>query len=316
MKFSQFQAYKPKIFTNVTVFVCEDDFLVWESRPVWARILGGSWVFEKFQLKEFEQFDGARLMEEALTPSLFSQSRVILVSGAEKMSKARIADMSALQKVSESSLKVILICSDRAAESLEKVFPVIAIDPLTPAENTKWLIDRYGLTADVARYIVESAEPDLHVLHNEMEKLKTYVGEGRAIEIADVNASVLRAEKFGPFELDDAILAKDYKRAVDVVGAMLDEGMEPLVILARIIRVWRQLLIGKGMAGKGGARDVAAAAGVPAFKAAEFVAGCRKYPWHRLAAGFRHLLDADRALKTSAPSVEAYFDIMLWKLVA
>ena len=32
-------------------------------------------------------------------------------------------------------------------------------------------------------------------------------------------------------------------------------------------------------------------------------------------AGFRELLNADRAFKTSSPNVEAYFDVMLWKLM-
>ena len=61
--------------------------------------------------------------------------------------------------------------------------------------------------------------------------------------------------------------------------------------------------------------DVAAAAGVPAFKANSFAASCRKYGWPQLAGGFRELLAADRAFKTSSPNVEAYFDILLWKLV-
>jgi DNA polymerase III delta subunit len=96
---------------------------------------------------------------------------------------------------------------------------------------------------------------------------------------------------------------------------MLDEGEAPQLILSQIVRVWRQLFIGKGMSRKGSANDVAAAAGVPAFKASSFAASCKKYGWPQLAGGFRELLSADRAFKTSSPNVEAYFDILLWKLV-
>jgi DNA polymerase III subunit delta len=316
MKFSEFQKYVPKTDRNVFVFVCEDDLLVEESRDVWMRILPGNWVLEKLHSKEFEDMESSRLMDEALTPSLFSQSRALLIANAEKVSKRRIADLTALNEVPGSSLKVILICTNqRSAEGWMRAFPVIEIDPLRPAEVAKWLMDRYSVPADVARYVVENAGTELYPLHNEMEKLRTYVGEGRGIEIRDVDASLLRSEKFGAFELDDAILARDYKKAVHVLGAMLDEGMEPLPILARIVRVWRQLLIGKGLSGKQSARDVATAAGVPGFKAAEFAAGCRKYDWGQLASGFRDLLGADRAFKSSSPNVEAYFNIMLWKLV-
>ena len=68
--------------------------------------------------------------------------------------------------------------------------------------------------------------------------------------------------RFGPWELDDAILERDYRKAVSVVGAMLDDGVEPLLVLSKIVRVWRQLFIGKGLAGKRSANEVAAAAGV------------------------------------------------------
>jgi DNA polymerase III delta subunit len=130
-----------------------------------------------------------------------------------------------------------------------------------------------------------------------------------------VEASTLHVDRFGPWDLDDAILERDYRKAVSVVGAMLDDGVEPLLVLSKIVRVWRQLFIGKGLVGKRSANEVAAAAGVPPFKGATLAASCRKYGWPQLAGGFRELLNADRAFKSSSPNFEAYFDILLWKLV-
>jgi DNA polymerase III delta subunit len=316
MTFAEFKRYRPKADHNVFVFVCEDDFLVEESRAVWSGIFGPTWVFEKLHVKEFEEIEGGRLMDEALTPSLFSQSRVLLVANAEKVSKRRVEELAALQGVSNSSLKVILLFSGvKLGDSGVKTLPMVSIDPLKPAEVAKWLMERYAVSAEVARYVVESAGTELYPLHHEMEKLKMYVGGERTPDIRDVDASLLRAEKFGQWALADAILDRDYKKAVHVVGAMLDEGEAPQLILSQIVRVWRQLFIGKGMSRKGSANDVAAAAGVPAFKAGSFAASCKKYGWPQLAGGFRALLSADRAFKTSSPNVEAYFDILLWKLV-
>ena len=287
MTFADFQRRPPKGDHNVHVFVCEDDFLVEESRSVWAGIFGPNWVFEKLPVKEFEDIEGGRLMDEALTPSLFSQSRVLLVANAEKVTKKRAEDLTALQAVSNSSLKVILLCSSvKSVESWMKSLPVVAIDPLKSGDVARWLMERYGLSPEVARYVVENAGTELYPLHNEMEKLKTYLGGARPADLRDVDASLLRTEKFGPWELDDALLARDYNKAVHVVGAMLDEGEEPLRILAKIVRVWRQLFIGKGIAGKKSANEAAAAAGVPGFKAASFAGSCRKYGWPQLAGGF------------------------------
>ena len=316
MKFAEFQRYRPKSAQNVFVFVCEDDFLVEESRPVWQRIFGTSWVFEKYAAKEFEEVKASQLMDEALTPSLFTQSRALIITNAEKLTKVRIDDLTNLQTVPNSSLKVILATSSRKpVEGWSRLFPVIEIDPLKPGDVARWLIDRYQLDPQIARYLVDNVGIDLYQLHNEIEKLRTYVGEGRAIEPRDIDMLILRSEQYGPFELDDALLAHNYKKAVQVVGSMLDEGVEPLVLLARIARVWRQLFIGKALIGKQSAKDVAVAALVPTWKAADFAAACRKIEWKRLASGFRLLLSADRAFKSSTPDFEGYFDVMLWKLI-
>jgi DNA polymerase III subunit delta len=224
--------------------------------------------------------------------------------------------LSELQKVSNSSLKVVLVTTVRkSVEAWAQLFPIIEIDPFKPADVARWLMERYKLNSQIARYLVDNVGTDLYQLHNEIEKLRTYVGEGRPIEPRDVDVLILRSEQYGPFELDDAVLASNYKKAVQVIGAMLDEGVDPLIILARVARVWRQLFVGKALVGRQSAKDVAMAAMVPAWKAADFVTACRKFEWKRLASGFRLLLSADRAFKTSTPDSEGYFDVMLWKMI-
>jgi DNA polymerase-3 subunit delta len=176
-------------------------------------------------------------------------------------------------------------------------------------------VDRYKLTPPIAQYLIENVGTDLYQLHTEIKKLQTYVGDARPIEARDIDALILRSEQFGTFELDDAVLGRDYRKSVQVIGAMLGEGMEPLIILSRIVRVWRQLFIGKSLVGNRSAREVAAAAVVPSWKAADFATSCRKFEWKQLAGGFRLLLSADRAFKTSTPNPEAYFDFLLLKLI-
>ena len=315
MKFSEFRQYQPKPNQNVFVFMCADEFLIQESRSVWPSMFAGEWVLEKLPVKEFEEIESSRLSEDALTPSLFSSNRLIMVSNSEKLTKRRAEDLAALKDIPNSSLKVVLIVSGGKTPDIVRTFPTVEIDELKPAEAGRWLVDRYKVSPDIARYMVDNVGTELFPLHNEMEKLRTYVGDSRQIEIRDVDILILRSEQFGPFELDDAILARDYAKAVRVVGAMMEEGVEPLIVLSRIVRVWRQLFIGKGLAGKQSPRDVAAAAMVPAWKSADFITSCKKYDWKRLARGFRELLNADRAFKTSSPRPEAYLDVLLWKLM-
>ena len=315
MKFVEFQKLPPKPGSNVFAFACEDDFLVEESRPVWLRIFGGNWVFEKYSAKEFDEIPFERLMDEALTPSLFTQNRALIVANAEKLKKRRLEDLTALQSLPNSSLKVVLVAPElKSIAAWGKIFPVIEINELTPGDVARWLIDRYKFAPEIARYMVDNVGTDLYQLRTEIEKLQTYVGD-RAIEVRDVDVLILRSERFGPFELDDAVLAHDYRKSVQVIGVMLDEGVDPLLVLSRIVRVWRQLFVGKSLAETRSAKEVAVAAVVPLWKAAEFTASCRKFEWKQLVSGFRALLSADRALKNSTPNPEGYFDVMLWKLL-
>jgi DNA polymerase-3 subunit delta len=323
MKFSELKQYQPKQQYNVVVFVCEDDFLVEESRPAWQRIFAvhsaifQTAIIDKYAGKEFEEIPSTRIMDDALTPSLFGQARILLVTNSEKLTKGRIEDLGKLQDIANASLRIVLVTNTRkSADAWSKMFPIIEIDPLRPADVARWLVDRYKVTAEIARYLVDNAGADLYQLHNEIEKLRTYIGNARPIEAQDVDALILRSEQFGPFELDDAVLARDYKKAVQVIGAMLDEGVEPLIVLSRIVRVWRQLFIGKSVVGKKSAKEAAAAALVPVWKASDFAASCRKFEWKQLAGGFRLLMNADRAFKTSTPNPEGYFDVMLWKMLA
>ena len=254
-------------------------------------------------------------MDEALTPSLFSQSRALMVTNAEKLTKGRLGALSELHSVPNSSLKIVLVGTpSKAADGWSKGFPIVEIDPVRAADAARWLVDRFKVVPDVARYLVEAVGMDLCQLNTEMEKLQTYAGHARPVEIRDVDVLILRSEQYGPFELDDSVLARDYARSVRIVGTMLDDGMEPLLILSRIVRVWRQLFVGKGLTGKKSAKEVATIAGAPAWKAGDFVAACRKHEAARLAQGFRELLNADRAFKTSTDP-RIYFDVLLWKLI-
>jgi DNA polymerase III delta subunit len=315
MRFADLPQYLPKPNQNVFAFVCEDAFLVEESRPIWRNIFGGNWTLEKYTAREFEEISASRLTDEALSRSLFSQGRVLLVANAEKLTKGKVEDIDAVHAIPDSFLKIVMVLANRKSVDGSWRFPVVEIDSMKPPEVARWLVDRYRLAADIARYLVDNVGTDLYQLHTEIEKLQTYVGADRPVQARDVDIIILRSEQFGPFELDDAIVARNYKKAVTVVEAMLEDGVDSLLVLARIVRVWRQLFVVKGLADKKGARDIAMAAAVPAWKAADFVASCRKFEWKQLAEGFRELLYADRAFKTSSASPEVYFDVLLWKLI-
>jgi DNA polymerase-3 subunit delta len=315
MKFSEFRQYHPKETDNVFVFVCDDDFLIEESRAIWTGSFQGTWLPEKVHVKEFEEMELTQLLDDARTPSLFSQSRILFVMNSEKMSKGRIEGLSSFRGIPSSSLKLVLLFSSlRPSDDWIKNYPLVSIDSLKPADSVRWVMERYGIASDVARYLVENVGMELFLLHNEINKLETFAGKERKITIRDVDELILRSERYSPFDLDDAIFARNYKKTIQIAGAMLADGVEALPLLGRVLRIWRQIFIGKGLVSRRSPKDVAAGVGLPQFKAAEFAAGCKKYEWKEIASGFRVMLQLDQSLKSSSADVEASFEVMLWKL--
>ncbi len=313
MKFSEFLRKQPPK-ANLYMFVCEDDFLVDESQSVWARCFGGEWRFQKLPLKEFDTIPISDLMEWALTPPLFGPARALMVTGAGKLTRKRTTELEPLSAVEHSSLKIVFVLSSPPSRS-RPPFPLIQIDRLRPEDMVRWLSGRFGVTLEVARYLVDNLAPELLPLKQEVEKLQTYVGGARQVEIADVDQLIFRSEQYGPFELNDAFLAKDYPKSVRVLGAMVEEGVEPILILSKLVRVWRQIFIAKVLEGRSSPAEVAGAAGVPRWKAGQFVTACRTFDRGKVASGFEEFVRADQALKTSSPNPEYYFDVMLWKLI-
>lgn len=320
MKFSQFLKSNPDLDGHAFVFVCGDGLLVEESRPVWQRVFdrdraGGEWAFQHLTAKEFEALDARELMEEALSPPLFGPSRALMVTPAGKLTKKKMAVAKEIAALPSSSLKLVLVAESKRDAPRGAGLPAIEIDPLRPNDAARWLERRYRVNTDVAQYLVEVVGPELRVLAAEIEKLTAYVRGNRPLEVHDVDLLTVGTEQYSPFDLDDAILDGNAEKAVRVAGAMLEEGVEPLLILARVARIWRQLLTGKAAGGGGSPQDAAAAAGIPHWKASAFRSACDRFTWERIAEGFGALVRADERFKSTGAEKDLVLKLLLWSLI-
>ena len=314
MKFNELGRIGP-IREHVIVFVCEDDLLAEEARPVFADAFGGEWVFERLTLREFEALDGRELVERALSPPLFGPARALIVAEAGKVTKKKLEVLEEVAALEASSLKIILGSSARKLPRSLSGFRSIVVDPLRPGDAVRWLRQRYEVRPEVAQYLVDALGSELRPLSAEMEKLMAYVREARPVEIRDVDSLTLRSEQFSPFDLDDAVMEGDYRKAVRIADAMVEEGLQPLVVLARVARVWRQLFVGKVLSGSRPGREIAAAAGVPHWKAQALLRGCQRVSAALLANGFGLLLEADQTLKSAPTDKVLVLDLLLWRLL-
>lgn len=317
MNFRKFRLESNLLSEHIFIFVCEDDFLVEESKNVWAESFEGSWIIDNLSGKQLDSIEFSQLMSWASASSLFGESRVLMVSDAGKISKKRLTDLVQIKDLKDSSLKVVLcVKGRRPLQGWVKTFEVVEIDTLKQRDILQWIKERYGVRTEVASYLIDNIGSDLYPLYGELEKLQTYVKKARPIELEDVEMLILRSEQFGPFELDDAILARDYRKAIRVVESMIEEGIVPLLILGKLANLWRKLFASKQLIDRGRASDVSRVLGVHDFVAGKLQNAAARFTSEELVVGFSELLKADKAFKSTsaASNPEYYFDSMLWKL--
>ena len=93
---------------------------------------------------------------------------------------------------------------------------------------------------------------DLRGSMQEIEKLIAYVGDRETIDRNDIDAVVEKTAEDSVFDLTAAIVEKDAAAALEILGQLLDQGVNHIMILTMIAREVRFLLQGHLLLASGG----------------------------------------------------------------
>jgi DNA polymerase-3 subunit delta len=100
---------------------------------------------------------------------------------------------------------------------------------------------------DVVKRLLESAGGDLAGLANELEKLASYVGDKKSIDIADVEAVTVGAKEFKFWALSNALEKGDLSNALEVIAADFADGAEAPMVLGSVAAFLKNLLLAKAL---------------------------------------------------------------------
>jgi DNA polymerase-3 subunit delta len=92
---------------------------------------------------------------------------------------------------------------------------------------------------------------DLQQLHQELDKVELFAAGGRRLVARDLEQLMGRSREHSVFELTDALVAGHRDAALQVLNRLLDDGEEPVKILAMVSWVIRQLIIARDLAARG-----------------------------------------------------------------
>lgn len=191
--------------------------------------------------------------------------------------------------------------------ALKKKAVAVEFKTLRERDFGTWLnslIQGQGYTADgrAIQMLVEYIGQDLRVASSEVDKLLSYLGDRKKIEVDDVLLASGQTREYNVFELQKAIGTNDYTRALDIAERLLQqasnsraEAVKIIAILnAYFIKLWRLTDCQK----KGTPNnEIAQHIGVPPYFLKEYIRSLRFFNRNRIHSAFKLLLAADFEIK-------------------
>jgi len=217
---------------------------------------------ERFDLEEHSWME---IIDLARTIPLFlSAWRIIVV----ELSKGKKEFLNEVEKkilkdyfLTPSSQTVVVIIFSgkiRKNSSLFKFFSSLpsslaymkVLKPLREKSLFDWMdrkLSSLGKTTtfEAKKRIEEMVGNSLRRVNNEIEKLVTFVGEKKVIELDDVNQVSGWIKTFYEWEMADSLEKAEFDHSLIVLNNLFKEGIKPEFIIGIIARFFRDILLAK-----------------------------------------------------------------------
>ncbi len=167
-----------------------------------------------------------------------------------------------------------------------------------------------GATEDLAEFV----NGDLQRLKTEVEKLVTYVGDGKTIRREDVRTLVISEKTTTIWEVADLLASHQPRKALEFIDRLLREGEEPVLMVGGMAWMYRKLVEASEVRGATNGWQAARALGMRPEQAELALRCARKIPRERLLDGLLALREADSRLKGGVKDVRGIMEFLVWRL--
>ena len=265
-----------------------------------------------FSVRDAETSDMHQVLDEAQTAPMLADVRFVAVKHAEKLKKDPMKALLAyLEDPCPSAC--LLILADWPREKADPIPAALtgdcalvnfaAMSPEQAADHLNAVLLAKGVKSDGAALdlMVELLGCDSLTLDGEAEKIILFMhGQNRVFTAEDAVALAGFARAQHPFELSNAVCARQPARAAEAAAKMLEGGAEPLGLLSQVSRAVERMLKVKRLSAAGDGPAAAYQAGMSPGQYHAALRDAGAYSEDKLLRSLRRCLEAEELLKSSS----------------
>jgi DNA polymerase-3 subunit delta len=206
------------------------------------------------------------------------------------------------------------------SKSLMDVCVSIEFPAMSDADAAAWARDHLRkLKAETdertLRQIIALTGTSARRLKLELDKLATNALPTARITMPLVDALVGRSREYSNFELTDHLVARDRRRALETLRRLLDDGVEPIMLIGLLSSSYHKLALAKSLMARGAPNTEVNRLAPYNFDARQkFLALAIRTDARELARSISRIAAADLAIKTSQATPRLQLEMLVCEL--
>lgn len=255
---------------------------------------------------------------DAMTVPFMTEKKVVVAEnarflGTEKVKTKVQHDEAALTRYLDAPMESTLFIITAPIDKLDKrkllvktlnTFTVVACELKAAKDLTVWArrqAGNAGMTFDheALEVFIKRVAHSSEFAYHEMRKLLMYVRGAKRIGLEDVEAIITKNIEDNVYEITNALLEKNPRKALGVYHDLITHSEDPMRILSTIVFKYREILHVKSLLAKGlKQRDVAEHYNVSSGRAYYMVQNAKAVQLERLKSHLKHLESLDFNIKS------------------
>lgn len=254
------------------------------------------------------------ILDDALTLSLFSQKKMIIVDNSyiftpSVRKKGLDHNIDLLNKYIENpnpDTILIFVINEEKIDDRKKIVKLIKINGNVIEFNEVKNIDAfiknelndYKMDAITINSFVNRVGDNLAIITSEIEKLKLYKNDDKIITKDDVFDVCSEQIDVDMNELTNSIVSKNISKSLKIYNELIKQGEEPLQIIIRLANQFRIIYQSKELTKKGYSnKDIADILGIHPYRVKKALEISYKFPSKELLSILKKLSRIDEGIK-------------------